>query len=135
MKTLVVLSALLAAVLGAPQTLLTPTIITSQSPIISQYHSQDTLGQYSYGYNGGSSAKIESKSLDGITRGSYSYVDADGKLQTVEYTADAVNGFRAAATNLPKAPIAPAVAISDNGLEQVQDTPEVALAKVEHARA
>lgn len=124
MKTLIFVSALFVAVFAAPQTLLTPTIITAQSPVISQYHSQDTLGQYSYGYNGGSSAKVESKSLDGITRGSYSYVDASGRLQTVEYTADSVNGFRAAATNLPKAAVA-----------GISDTPEVAQARAEHLRA
>ncbi|XP_031618491.1 adult-specific rigid cuticular protein 15.7-like [Contarinia nasturtii] len=124
MKTLIFVFALFVAVFAAPQTLLTPTIITAQSPVISQYHSQDTLGQYSYGYNGGSSAKVESKSIDGITRGSYSYVDAEGRLQTVEYTADSVNGFRAAATNLPKA-----------SLNGISDTPEVAQAKAEHFRA
>lgn len=124
MKTLIFVSALFVAVFAAPQTILTPTIITAQSPVISQYHSQDTLGQYSYGYNGGQSAKVESKSIDGITRGSYSYVDAEGRLQTVEYTADSVNGFRAAATNLPKA-----------SLNGISDTPEVAQAKAEHFRA
>lgn len=125
MKSLIFASALFAAVFAAPQTLLTPTIITAQSPVLSQYHSQDTLGQYTYGYNGGSSAKVESKSLDGITRGSYSYVDAEGRLQTVEYTADSVNGFRAAATNLPKAPLSTGIS----------DTPEVAQARAEHLRA
>lgn len=124
MKSFIFASALFVAVFAAPQTLLTPTIITAQSPVLSQYHSQDTLGQYSYGYNGGSSAKVESKSFDGITRGSYSYVDAEGRLQTVEYTADSVNGFRAAATNLPKA-----------SLSGISDTPEVALARAEHLRA
>lgn len=125
MKSLIIVSVLVAAVFGSPATLLTPaTFIRAQSPVLSQYHSQDTLGQYSYGYNGGNSAKVESKSIDGITRGSYSYVDAEGRLQTVEYTADAVNGFRAAATNLPKAP-----------LGAIADTPEVAQAKAEHFRA
>lgn len=125
MKSFIFASALFVAVIAAPQTLqLTPTIITAQSPVLSQYHSQDTLGQYSYGYNGGSSAKVESKSIDGITRGSYSYVDAEGRLQTVEYTADSVNGFRAAATNLPKASLA-----------GIADTAEVAQAKAEHFRA
>ncbi len=48
-------------------------------------------------------------------------MDSNGILQTVEYTADALNGFRAAATNLPRAPI-------DNALapEPVRETPEVA---------
>lgn len=124
MKTLIFVFALFVAVFAAPQAIITPTIITAQSPVLSQYHSQDTLGQYSYGYNGGQSAKVESKSIDGITRGSYSYVDAEGRLQTVEYTADSVNGFRAAATNLPKA-----------ALNGIGDTPEVAQAKAEHFRA
>nr|CAD7455344.1 unnamed protein product [Timema tahoe] len=85
---------------------------------------EDELGQYSYGYAGGLSAKSEVKSFDGVTRGGYSYVDANGELQTVSYTADALNGFRVAATNLPKDPTpiesAPLVAP-----EPVQDTPEL----------
>lgn len=109
--------ALIAVVFGSPA-LLAPTIIAAQTPVLSQYHSQDTLGHYTYGYNGGLSAKVESKSIDGITRGAYSYVDGEGRLQTVEYTADALNGFRAAASNLPKSPI--------------DDTPEVIQAKAEH---
>lgn len=95
-----------------------------------QYHSQDSLGQYAYGYSGGLSSKTETKSFDGVTRGSYSYVDANGLLQTVEYTADALNGFRAAATNLPQAPhdvrLAPL---------PVTETAEVAAARAEHMAA
>jgi len=78
------------------------------SPIYSQYHAQDELGQYSYGYSGGPSSKVEVKTLDGITRGGYSYVDANGILQKVNYVADPVNGFRVAATNLPMSNMGPA---------------------------
>lgn len=134
MQTIVIVSALIATAFAAPSaTLLTavPTVIAAPGPVLSQHHSQDSLGQYAYGYNGGSSAKEELRTFDGITRGTYSYVDANGILQTVEYTADAVNGFRAAATNLPRAPLAE----NSAGPEPVRDTPEVALAKVEHARA
>lgn len=95
-----------------------------------QYHSQDSLGQYAYGYSGGLSSKTETKTLDGVTRGSYSYVDANGLLQTVEYTADALNGFRAAATNLPKAPIDARLAPLP-----VEETAEVAAARAEHMAA
>ena len=42
------------------------------------------------------------KTADGITRGSYSYVDANGVLQTTNYISDDVFGFRVAATNLPQ---------------------------------
>lgn len=134
MKVFIVVAAFLVATISAkPSGLLTefPTFYTAASaPILSQYHSQDSLGQYSYGYNGGLSSKVETKTLDGITRGSYSYVDAENRLQTVEYTADAVNGFRAAATNLPKAPIDTNVAP-----QPIELTPEVARATAEHMTA
>merc|ERR1712088_1023688 len=66
----------------------------------SQYHAQDDAGQYSFGYNDGSSVKQEIKTADGVVRGAYSYVDADGIVQNVNYIADAI-GFRVGATNLP----------------------------------
>ncbi|XP_046383579.1 calphotin-like [Ischnura elegans] len=99
--------------------------------VSSQYHAQDELGQYSYGYAGGPSAKSEVRTWDGITRGGYSYIDAEGKVQTVNYVADPVNGFRVAATNLPVGPEAPVVP----ALQTVPDTAEVAAAKAEHLAA
>lgn len=74
------------------------------APVSSQYHAQDEYGQYSYGYVGPLSSKAESKTADGITRGGYSYIDANGILQTVHYVSDPVNGFRVAASNLPVGP-------------------------------
>ncbi|XP_022229255.2 uncharacterized protein LOC111078716 [Drosophila obscura] len=74
------------------------------TPTQQQYISQDALGQYSYGYAEPHSSKQETRTLDGTTRGTYSYRDAAGKLQTVDYLADA-QGFHVAATNLPKAVI------------------------------
>merc|ERR1712025_1168842 len=44
--------------------------------------------------------KQEIKTADGVVRGAYSYIDADGLTQTVNYIADAL-GFRVGATNLP----------------------------------
>jgi len=89
--------------------------------VSSQYHAQDTLGQYTYGYSAGTSAKAESKTLDGVVRGGYSYLDGNGIVQSASYIADDVNGFRVAATNLPN--------------QVVYDTPEVAAAKVAHSVA
>merc|ERR1712228_302094 len=66
----------------------------------SQYHAQDDFGQYNYGYSDPNSVKQEIKTADGVTRGAYSYVDANGIVQTVNYIADAL-GFRVGATNLP----------------------------------
>lgn len=96
-----------------------------------QYHAQDALGQYSYGYTDGLSSKNEVKTFDGVTRGGYSYVDSNGIVQSAAYTADAVNGFKVSATNLPVAP----KAVPTDVPSPVQDTPEVAAAKVAHKAA
>nr|XP_034179489.1 uncharacterized protein LOC117603957 [Osmia lignaria] len=88
-----------------------------------QFHIQDGAGGYHYSFTGPHHAKSES-SLNGITQGGYSYVDANGVLQTVTYTADDENGFRVSASNLPQPP--------KNHLQTVQDTPEVAAAKKNH---
>lgn len=76
------------------------------------------------------------KTLDGITRGSYSYIDANSQLQTVNYVADAL-GFRVAATNLPIAPVETNSAPVDNSEapKPVEDTPEVKQAREEHLAA
>ncbi|TMW47840.1 hypothetical protein DOY81_007074 [Sarcophaga bullata] len=97
-----------------------------QQPQIEQYFSQDALGQYSYGYKEPLSSKQEVRTFDGVTTGSYSYIDANGLLQTVDYTADG-DGFHVLATNLPKD--------RQNVPEPVQETAEVAKAREEHLAA
>lgn len=87
-------------------------------------------------YSDGNSAKNEVKTLDGITRGSYSYIDANSQLQTVNYVSDAL-GFRVAATNLPHAPVDTNVAPVDLNAppQPVEDTVEVKQARAEHLAA
>merc|ERR1711884_534192 len=116
-----------------------------------QFHAQDEFGQFSFGHAGGPSARTEARNAYGVTTGSYQYVDANGLLQTVNYIADPVNGFRVAGTNLPVGPAVPAVAeveplvaptfnpeplvapvFTGVAPEPVQDTPEVAEAKAAH---
>ena len=75
-------------------------------PVATQHHAQTEGGEYTYGYSNVNSAKVETKSADSVTHGSYSYVDANGLLQTANYVSDPVNGFRVAATNIPVAPVA-----------------------------
>ncbi|XP_053688498.1 cuticle protein 19.8-like [Sabethes cyaneus] len=136
MKVFIVVSSLLAVVAAAPHVLTytaipaTTYIAAAPAEVTNQFHAQDELGQYSYGYSGGLSAKTETKSLDGVTRGSYTFLDAENKVQTVSYTADDVNGFRAEASNMPVAPVE-----SRAAPEPVQDTLEVAQAKNEHLAA
>lgn len=98
--------------------------------------------------------------MDGVTRGAYSYVDANGLVQSRSYIADG-QGFRVAATDLPQGPSAlnlaspvatvysagPAVysaavpvitkvhqpaqvIVKPDGT--LEDTPEVAAAKAQH---
>ncbi|XP_001606579.2 uncharacterized protein LOC100122969 [Nasonia vitripennis] len=115
-KRFLLLLLLAEAVLCAPQD------SWGKSKATTQYHTQNAVsGAYQYGYTGPHHAKSES-SFNGVTRGGYSYIDANGLMQTVSYTADAENGFRVHASNLP----------NPNALNPVQDTPEVALAKKRH---
>ncbi len=76
------------------------------------------------------SARQETKTADGVVRGSYNYVDDTGRIQTVEYVADAA-GFRVAGTNIPvqELPVAPEALPAS-----VEETPEVAAARDEHHR-
>lgn len=76
----------------------------SYHPVESERGTFGNLGKYSYGYVGPHSAHSESRSEDGVTRGGYSYIDANGKLQNVHYIADATHGFRVAASNIPVDP-------------------------------
>merc|ERR1712226_375608 len=119
-----------------------------------QFHAQDEFGQFSFGHAGGPLARTEARNAFGVTTGSYQYVDANGLLQTVNYVADPVNGFRVAGTNLPVGPAVPVVPEAEplvaptfnpeplvapvfTGVapEPVQDTPGVAEAKAAHLAA
>lgn len=137
MRPFIILAALLVSTCSA----------SLYGAISTQYHTQDQLGQYSYGYADPNSQKNEVRLHDGVTRGSYSYVDANGHVQSVSYVADPHNGFNAVGTNFPKGP-APAVALGaplyhavaahapvalHNGVPI--DTPEVQLAKAAHFAA
>merc|ERR1711997_73570 len=131
----------------APQAFAAP-IPAPVAPIVppsSQFHAQDELGQFSFGYQNINSARSETKDAFGVTRGSYQYVDANNVVQTVHYTADDINGFRVAATNVPVAPaavplglpVAPEVPVSAPLVTPIPvvETPEVAAARAEHLAA
>merc|ERR1712066_288570 len=119
----------------------------------SQFHAQDEFGNLNYGYTNINSVKQEVGNAYGGVTGGYSYVDANGQLQRVEYVADGL-GFRVADSRLPVAPVYDGVAPTFNpeplvaptfnpeplvapvytgvAPEPVQDTPEVAEAKAAH---
>jgi len=77
-----------------------PPVAPVNSPVISQFHAQDELGQYSYGHSGGPSSKVETKNALGVVQGGFSYVDPVGIIQSQNYIADGA-GFRTAGTNIP----------------------------------
>merc|ERR1712180_502719 len=129
MNGLVVLAACICA--SSAQIIARATLPGHQSH---QFHAQDEFGQFSFGHAGGPSAGTESRNAYGVTQGSYQYVDANGLLQTVNYIADPFNGFRVSGTNLPAAPLAPAV-VALEGPAPVQETAEVAAARAEHLAA
>lgn len=131
---------------GAPTPLpIAPAPLPIPATPSSQFHAQDEFGQFSFGYENINSAKTETRDAFGVTRGSYQYVDANGVLQTVNYIADPVNGFRVAGTNIPVAPAAQNVAIPVAPKAPVveplvapvpvMETPEVAAARAEHLAA
>ena len=100
----------------------------------SQYHAQDEFGNLNYGYSNLNSAKAEAGNTYGGVNGGYSYVDANGVLQQVQYVADAA-GFRVADSRLPVAPVYNGVAPTFNPELPVApvDTTEVAEAKAAFA--
>merc|ERR1719516_719024 len=114
--------------------------VTYAAPIApyvgSQYHAQDELGNLNYGYSNLNSAKAEAGNTYGGVSGGYSYVDANGVLQQVQYVADAA-GFRVADSRLPVAPVYDGVAPTFNPELPVapMDTAEVAEAKAAFAEA
>merc|ERR1712156_1091397 len=84
-----------------------PTVAAAPAVTATQYHGQDELGNTQYGYSNINSAKHEVGNAHGV-QGTYSYVDANGIVQTTNYIADDL-GFRVSATNLPVAPGTPKV--------------------------
>merc|ERR1711997_503419 len=114
-----------------------PTFVGSQAlvapipaaPLAHQHHAQDEFGNLAYGYVDHNSAKHESGNGNIGVTGTYQYVDPAGKLQTVNYVADAL-GFRVADSRLPVGPVYDGVAPAP-----VEDTPEVVAARAEHLAA
>merc|ERR1712156_1399521 len=84
-----------------------PAVAAAPAVTATQFHGQDELGNTQYGYSNINSAKHEVGNAHGV-QGTYSYVDANGIVQTTNYIADDL-GFRVSATNLPVAPGTPEV--------------------------
>merc|ERR1712156_857608 len=131
---------------AAPVAAAAPVIAAAPYTAGSQFHAQDEFGNLNYGYANINSAKQEVGNTYGGVSGGYSYVDANGALQQVQYIADGA-GFRVADSRLPVAPVYDGVAPTFNPEPLVaptfnpelpvapMDTAEVAEAKAAHAAA
>merc|ERR1712002_929527 len=106
--------------------------------VFTNYHSQDELGGYDFGYSGGPSSRAEKRDHLGIVRGAYNLVDSNGNVQRYQYIADAAGYRLVSGTHLPvqvlpvvvePAPVAPTVTLV--APEPVQETPEVQKARAE----
>merc|ERR1711997_872908 len=115
MKPFVALSALLAAATCQVAYPYTGYPYAAYAPYNagSQFHAQDEFGNLNYGYTNINSVKQEVGNTYGGVTGGYSYVDANGQLQRVEYVADGL-GFRVADSRLPVAPVYDGVAPTFN---------------------
>ena len=108
------LGAPVVTVNAAPIEAAAPVVTVNAAPIeaaaplnpSSQFHAQDEFGNFQYGYSNINSQKHETGNAYGGVSGSYSYVDANGIVQTINYIADEL-GFRVQGTNLPTSAIAP----------------------------
>lgn len=76
----------------------------------SQYHSQNELGEATYGHREPFQSHDAVQDAFGNKVGSFSYIGADGRLLQTDYIADAA-GYRVKSNALPVAPIAEPVAI------------------------
>jgi hypothetical protein len=114
---------------GIPAAAAYPVAYGYPSVSATQYHAQDELGQASFGYAHPGQAATNLRDGFGNQIGSYAYINPEGKEVRVSYTADS-RGFRVLSNDLRVAPVANLVAPV-----QVEDTPEVAKAKADHAVA
>jgi len=129
MKTLIILTVIGAAIARPGLVYVSPvahTVVAPPAVYKSQYHSQDELGQVSYGFAHPNQVKNEVRDAHGNVAGSYSYIDNDGKQVIVQYTAGE-GGFKVKSNNLPVAPGIP----ESSPLQTIEDTAEVQAAKKE----
>ncbi|XP_044727836.1 uncharacterized protein LOC123291567 [Chrysoperla carnea] len=90
---------------------------------VSQFHGQDGLGGYLYGYSNPADAKVESKNAySQHVKGAYNWIEPNGRVIKVKYW-DTGNGFHQE-DNIPKVVLKP-----------VEETPALRAARLAHEKA
>merc|ERR1712071_565212 len=95
----VIIAALLAVVSAAPAELDAPVV-----GIVSSTSEMNADGSYSFAFESEDGIKVEESGS--VSKGSYSFTDADGVVLTVNWVADE-NGFQATGDHLPTPPPMP----------------------------
>ncbi|KAJ8943446.1 hypothetical protein NQ314_009728 [Rhamnusium bicolor] len=96
----------------------------------------DPHPQYTFGYDvqdsitGDSKSQVESRSGD-VVHGSYSLNDPDGTRRTVDYSADAINGFNAVVRRTPLKHATPIIMAP--GVAEVESEPSSVAPVTSHA--
>lgn len=67
----------------------------------SQYHTQNELGEATYGHSEATQSHSAVQDAEGNKAGTFSYIASDGRLLTTNYIADQA-GYRVASNALPK---------------------------------
>ena len=82
---------------ATPTTLVVPNSGTNAAPLVVGDHSDNPNFHYNYGVSdpttGDQKSHTETREGD-VVKGKYSFVDSDGSIRTVTYTADSVHGFQ-----------------------------------------
>ena len=78
-------------------TLVVPNSGTNAAPLVVGDHSDNPNFHYNYGVSdpttGDQKSHTETREGD-VVKGKYSFVDSDGSIRTVTYTADPIHGFQ-----------------------------------------
>ena len=78
-------------------TLVVPNSGTNAAPLVVGDHSENPNFHYNYGVSdpttGDQKSHTETREGD-VVKGKYSFVDSDGSIRTVTYTADPIHGFQ-----------------------------------------
>ena len=82
---------------GTPSTLVVPNTGTNAAPLVLGDHSDNPNFHFNYGVSdpttGDQKSHVETRDGD-VVKGKYSFVDSDGSIRTVTYTADPIHGFQ-----------------------------------------
>lgn len=117
----IILAALVAISVAAPQRRLPAGSPESQAVILAQDSNLEPNGAYSYRYETSNGIAAQQSSYDGANAaGEYSYTGQDGVLYRVVYNAD-VNGFQPQGAHLPVEPPVPDHVLK--GLEDIRRNP------------